>query len=254
MKALKTANINLDKDYMDPAIYKTSFLQHALSDMKRTQIVKTYYKYTFIRHPLVRMVSAYKDKVEPPLVHGSNLWTEQMKRHIVERFQADEYNRWQQSGFSFLLQIPFHVYAQWLIETRDMYLNEHFGPVINSIYPCRVKYDFYGNFDQLVTDMRAIADKFHVPREYIQEHGYHRPGQETQQRVQSYFSRLDKVMKQRVFQEFYRDLDFYYHLYPEERNNHCQMLGIDDLVVWLQMSVAIATVFCLNWFNSVTDL
>ncbi len=216
---------------MDPAIEKTSFLRHVLSDMERKHIVKTYYKYTIVRHPLERMVSGYRDKIEPPLVHGRNISMDRMQLPIVERFQADEYKQWQQSGFSFPMKIPFHVYARWVIEIRDMYLNEHFEPVIANIYPCRIKYDFYGNFKQLVTDMRAIADKFHVPHDYIMEHGYHHPGEKTQELVQSYFTLLDEDMRRKVFQEFYQDLDFYYHLYPEERNSHCQMLGIDDLVV-----------------------
>ncbi len=232
MKARNIVNFFNDfLGYMEPAIWKTSFLQHALSDMERKHIVKTYYKYTIVRHPLERMVSGYRGKIEPPLVHGRNISMDRLQLPIVERFQADEYKQWQQSGFSFPMKTPFHVYARWVIETCDKYLNEHFGPVITNIYPCRIKYDFYGNFKQLVTDMRAIADKFHVPHEYIMEQGYHRPGEETREHVQSYFSLLDEDMRRKVFQEFYQDLDFYYHLYPEERNSHCQMLSIDDLVV-----------------------
>ncbi len=228
-------NVQIDRDFeikhMDPARWKTSFLRHALSDMERKHMLKTYYKFTIVRHPLERMVSGYRHLIEPPLVHGRNTSKDWIQQHMVEQFQADEYKQWQQSGFSFPMKIPFHVYARWIIETRDVNLNEHFGPFINRIYPCIIKYDFYGNFKQLVTDMQVIADKFHVPHEYIAEQGYHRPGEETQELMQSYFSLLDEDMRRKVFQEFYQDLDFYYHLYPEDRNSHCQMLGINDLVV-----------------------
>ncbi len=137
---LKLMNVQIDRDfefkYMDPARWKTSFLLHTHSDMERKHMLKTYYKFTIVRHPLERMVSGYRHLIEPPLVHGRNTSKDRIQQHMVEQFQTDEYKQWQQSGFSFPMKISFHVYARWVIETRDMNLNEHFGPFINRIYPC----------------------------------------------------------------------------------------------------------------------
>ncbi len=226
--------LHIDEDfqlkYLESAIMKTSFLNGKLTDNERREMARTYYKYTIIRHPLERMVSAYKDKIEPPLVPNKKTWLDEIKLRIVQRFQAEEHKKWRDSSYSFPLTISFHVFARWVVESRDEVLNEHFVPITKSIYPCRIKYDFYGNFKQLVTDMRLIIDKFQAPHEYFQEQGYHSPGQGTQELLKSYFSRLDQDMKLKVFHEFYQDLDFYYHLYPEERTSHCQLLGIDELV------------------------
>ena len=215
--------------YLEPALMKHSFLWKSLSDTQRMEKVKTYFKYTIIRHPLEKLLSAYLDKIKPPLNSGPAKWVENLKIAILQRFQSEEYKRWSKSR-SYPLNISFPVYVRWITETKEENLNEHFVPVISSIYPCRIKYDFYGNFKQLSTDMGMVIDKLQAPHEYFSGSSYHRSGKETMDFLQSFYSQLDQDLKRKLFHILYQDLDFYYHLYPEERTSHCELLDIDELI------------------------
>lgn len=43
-----------------------------------------------------------------------------------------------------------------------------------------------------------------------------------------YYSQLPKRLKEKLYKKFFLDLDFYYHLYPEEKNSHIILLKIKD--------------------------
>ena len=68
--------------YMKPALMRVSFLKASLTDKERLYKVKNYFKYTFIRNPLERLLSAYLDKVKQKTQRG---WEDQVKAGILKK-------------------------------------------------------------------------------------------------------------------------------------------------------------------------
>ena len=214
-----------ENDYLVPCIQKSSFLRSSLTDDQRKVMVKDYYKFTIIRNPLERLLSAFRNKIEPPLDNAmvnSDLF-HRLRKQILMRYRKDSIT----SHGTASLRVKFAEYIRWIIDERNDAINEHFSPVIDNIYPCRIRYDFYGNFKQLGADVARIMDKLHASYEYFRNSSYHRPGEETKDYLEQYYSQLDRDLKYRLFEDFRQELDFYYHLYPEERNSHIAFLGVD---------------------------
>lgn len=44
----------------------------------------------------------------------------------------------------------------------------------------------------------------------------------------NYYSQLSLNLKRKLFKKWRMELDFYYHLYPEERNGHKVFLDVNE--------------------------
>ena len=86
-------------------------------------------------------------------------------------------------------------------------------------------YDFYGNFEHLSSDMHKVMDKFNIPRNLYRDSGYYGSGKNTTSFLASYYSKLDDDLKLALYEDFSIEFDFYYHLFPEERDDHMKLLG-----------------------------
>ena len=96
-------------------------------------LFKSYKKFMFVRDPLERLLSAYRD-------HRPGGW-----------FKANG--------------ITFKDYLEQLVRVPDRKINYHVVSFTRMCNPCRIKYDFIGLMDNYETDMRKIlksvgADKY----------------------------------------------------------------------------------------------
>ena len=215
--------------YLAPAIQRASFLNTSLTDEERLYKIKNYYKFIIVRNPLERLLSAFRNKIETPLhLAESDIhlqYFEKLKHQILMKYRRVEFSRWLASGRHVPVQVTFSEYIRWIIDTDNDRLNEHFAPTISNSHPCRVKYNFYGNFKMYNTDIAGVAQKLGVPFEYFYNKSSHNPSTETRNFLESYYSQVDNKLKQQLLQSFSDELEFYYHLYPEERNCHVKLLG-----------------------------
>ena len=216
--------------YLHPGILRASFLNTTLTDDQRVTKIKNYFKFVLVRNPLERLVSAFRNKIEQPL-HFSKLDTfEMIRRHIIDKYRRGELNRWEESNGTFKMQVNFTEYISWIVESENALLNEHFSPVIDNSHPCRIRYDFYGNFKLYDTDMAQIIAKLKCNPDYFRNNSARSPGHRTKDYLERYYTELSRDMKRQLFEDFYQELDFYYHLYPEERSSHVQLLEVEQMV------------------------
>ena len=102
------------------------------------------------------------------------------------------------------------------MDTPNKKLNEHFAPMIELMQPCRVRYNFYGNFKTLSDDMKMITDKLNVPYEYYRNEG--RVHNKTGDLLKDYYSKVSLKVKKALYKDFHNELEFYFNLFPEDRN------------------------------------
>ncbi len=76
-----------------------------------------------------------------------------------------------------------------------------------------------------------MIKKIHAPMKSYHNASAHDPSHKTQNLLEEYYSQLSKELKHALFRDFYQELDFYYHLYPEERTSHCKLLETDQLIL-----------------------
>ena len=192
-----------------------------------------------VRNPLDRLVSAYKDKINHPVERGINSFPNNIMLQIMKKYSRDDYEKWLAAKATTRYVVPFSNFVQYVIDTPYEKLNIHFRPMINLCQPCTVKYDFYGAFKQYNNDSKLLIHKLDAEERYRYNKGEH--VFPTLEMIYQYFSQLPQGLKEKLFQYLYHELEFYYHLYPEERNSHKLLLDMDT-------NVSIPISSCSNQF------
>lgn len=212
----------------------SSLVNPHLSDMQRVSKLSSYWKFIILRNPLERIVSAFRNKLEAPLnFHEMYSHTfEMMKRSILQHYHKNRFNQWRASnGTSGELKLEFPTYIQWVVDTPNEKLNEHFCPMLYLSEPCRLHYDFYGNFKRISQDVNLVLEMYQIPKEYFHDQSYYATsGVATSMLLEKYYSTVSADLKLALFQDFYVELDYYYHLFPEERESHIPLLGVNKLI------------------------
>ena len=209
--------------------------------------LKNYFKFAMIRNPLERLVSAYRDKIEPPLEFGSHakLPSGKFQKDIMDfkahrcwlfkRYHPKKFMEWVQNNGSYSISVSFMTYVQWIIDTPDQYLNEHFSSIPFNIAPCRVGYHLYLNFKNYSREVRLMIKALNASTDYFLDQSSHTKNDETRNTLPYYFSQLSSELKEKLFHRIYKDLDFYYHLYPEDKWSHVELLGVSDTLPLLTL-------------------
>lgn len=216
----------LEGRFLQPSIGKASLLNENLSDEERLRRIRTYFKFTFIRHPLERLLSAYRDKISPPLQFTNQLSTPDIyQRYILTKTRKEELEKWTASNGSYDISISFSEYIQWWVGADAKLIDEHYSPMLMNAQPCRVRYDFYGGFRLYVPDMTLVIKRLNGSANYFSSEGTHPAGQETGDILINYYSQLSVELKIALYERIYKELDFYYHLFPKESDSHKHILG-----------------------------
>ena len=237
-----------EQDYLRPAIMKTSFLKESLTDQRRRYKLMHYFKFMMVRNPLVRLVSAYRDKIEPPLEFCEHdkqtdplvtdfddvrniAFFQAHRRVILSKYHPHSILHWARANGSYNLSVDFPTFVRWIVETKDRELNEHFSSILFNAAPCRVDYHLFLNFKNYSGDVRLLIHRLNSSSEFFVDRSSHSSlGTETHSTLPHYYSQLSTDLKRRLFVRMTQELDFYYHLYPEEQLSHLDLLGVNTLV------------------------
>ena len=101
--------------------------------------LKTYFKFMFVREPLQRMLSAYKDK----FIHEHS-YSVAIRNEIVKAIRPEDYDPKGRNFVSFLEFIQYYSDNK----TRD----HHWRQYEKICHPCVIDYDFIGHFETLEED------------------------------------------------------------------------------------------------------
>uniref|UniRef100_A0A8D2Q2X5 Carbohydrate sulfotransferase n=1 Tax=Varanus komodoensis TaxID=61221 RepID=A0A8D2Q2X5_VARKO len=144
--ALESVNMKLKMDHKRDLLF--------LSDMKPDEIryrLKHYFKFIFVRDPMERLLSAYRNKFgeikEYQLKYGVE---------IVKRYRKNP-------GKSTGDDVTFSEFLQYLLDEEVERMNEHWMPIYNLCQPCAVRYDFIGSYERLNEDANYILERVQAP-------------------------------------------------------------------------------------------
>ena len=167
----------------DPSMIDENEKKHAAILGKADKTIEnwekryTYYtKFLFIREPIERLISAYRD------------------HRPREFFKSNPKGN-------------FKDYLEWLLTIPDSTINPHVLSFTRMCNPCGVKYDFIGLMDSYETDMKKILESVGADRYLSVPHrnqtGYTQ--NKSNEVLQSYLQKLPKALIGRIYEKYYWD-------------------------------------------------
>ena len=199
-----------------------------LSKIEREECLADYYKNVFVRNSMERLVSAYLNKIAKPINPSQRIkienGVERLKLDILSQLRHEEYNAWLKNGTNTISYPTFSEYVQFLNLVNLKTINQHFRPIIYFCHPFAVSYNFYGNFKLLPNDANAVLEYLKINSSYYDNERFiSHISYKTSDLVAKYFSELTISQKRALFHVFADELDFYYSLYPEEKDHHLNL-------------------------------
>ena len=203
----------------------------SMDNESRIEILKSSYKFTMWRNPLERLASIYRSKVQRfPLVgfEYDSPHYNFIRKAIYRYTHQHEYEAWESNGGLTPVNISFGDFIDyWAIGPQEMAEDEHFQSILHMCQPCRVRYDFYGNFKNFMEDAQVLVERLGGIPAYLRQ-GYYDNESSTGHIMLLYYRQLDYQQKKVVLHKLSKELDFYYRLFPEERDSHKSILQTED--------------------------
>jgi len=130
------------------------------TEEERLQRIETYFKFIFVREPLHRLLSAYKDK----FMNRNRKCSKVAREKIVKAYRPQDYKPNEDYND---INITFAEFIQYF--SSHMPGNEHWQQYEQLCHPCVINYDFIGNLETLEEDaslllkMAGIDDRVGFP-------------------------------------------------------------------------------------------
>ena len=214
-----------------------------LNQAEKATALQDYFKFVLVRNPLERLVSAYRDKIARlPLKTLEDKYFNDIRKSIFQYNHPVEYEQWAEhvkANGSLDVSLSLRTFGDLVnyfsAEPRKhlIHYNDHFQSVLELCQPCLVRYDYYGNFKSYSDDVEVLMDKVHAPKHLLHSGYYSKNSTKaaTGDVYQSYYKELSLAQKKALLRVMSAELDFYYHLFPEELDCHKEIMDTQEDII-----------------------
>lgn len=172
-------------------------------------MIKDYFKFMFVRHPLKRVVSAFRDKFSD---HPQSDVGYKAGPRILKKYGGGPFYNGS--------QIPFEMFLQFIIDEvkDDRHLNPHWKQFTNTCLPCNMDYDFIGHLETLGEDVDTVLPRVTTDpaEQYFPQPGANGPssiktenGINTAAKVQSFYHNVSHKQLEAVKQVYAMDCEIF---------------------------------------------
>lgn len=163
--------------------------------------LETYTKVMFVREPLERMVSAYRDKFENP----NNYYHSLFGKPIISKYRANPSWAALKTGSG----VTFKEFVQYLLDVhRPVGMDIHWEQANQLCNPCLIDYDFIGKFENMEEESNFLLRWTGAPSNLtLPSFKDRNPNDKrtSMQITQKYFSQVSTLERQRVYDFYYMD-------------------------------------------------
>ncbi|XP_052560422.1 carbohydrate sulfotransferase 9 isoform X3 [Tympanuchus pallidicinctus] len=163
--------------------------------------LNTYTKTIFVRDPLERLVSAFRDKFE----HPNSYYHPVFGKAIIKKYRHNANEEALETGSG----VKFKEFIQYLLDShRPVGMDIHWEQVSKLCYPCLINYDFIGKFETLEEDANYFLQLVGAPAElkFPRFKDRHSSDERTSAEVvKQYLKELSKEERQLIYDFYYLD-------------------------------------------------
>ncbi|XP_062056233.1 carbohydrate sulfotransferase 9 isoform X2 [Lepus europaeus] len=163
--------------------------------------LNTYTKAVFVRDPMERLVSAFRDKFE----HPNSYYHPVFGKAIIKKYRPNVCEEALINGSG----VKFIEFIHYLLDShRPVGMDIHWEKVSKLCYPCLIKYDFVGKFETLEEDANYFLQLIGAPKDlkFPNFKDRHSSDERTNaQVVRQYLKDLTRTERQLIHDFYYLD-------------------------------------------------
>ncbi|NWR83202.1 CHSTE sulfotransferase, partial [Furnarius figulus] len=184
-----------------------------LGDMEPEEIayrLQHYYKVVFVRSPMERLLSAYRNKFGEIKEYQQKYGVE-----IVRRYRKG-------GGASAGSDVTFAEFLRYLLDEDVERMNEHWMPIYNLCQPCAVRYDFIGSYERLRDDAEHVLGHIQAPSSlrFPERQAWYRPV--TAQTLHYYLCNTPRRLIKDLLPKYILDFSLFAYPLPNITTEFCR--------------------------------
>lgn len=177
-------------------------------------------KFMIVRHPLERLVSAYRDKLE-----NLNIGQEHGVQHFYEAYGKKIVRKYRKVGANHTrvvldsnpdlppprgIEPTFEEFVKYLTETDLVHhSDDHWMPYYLYCTPCYINYDVIAKFETVERDQKYLIQKLNLGDRISAEWKHLTKGRKTSEIVKKYLSTISKEDLKRLVSKYKIDFEMY---------------------------------------------
>ena len=184
---------------------------HTYSEEDIIYKIQNYRKVLFVREPLERLLSAYRNKFHQK---GGVYFQERFGRKIIRQFRENP----TQESLSRGHDVKFSEFVQFLLdpEMEPKGFNEHWAPMSSLCHPCHISYDFIGKYESLDDDVTLLLKEMSVYDQInFPERGDTYKTERTEDTMMEYFRMIDTDYLRDLWKIYLHDYILFGYPFPE---------------------------------------
>ena len=167
---------------------------NALSRAEAGSVLTNYYKFVFVRHPFTRILSAFRNKINP----GDTYYQRTYGSKVLRLFRKSASATAKLRGVG----VTFPEFVQYIIylHKHNQRFDEHWAPFHTLTFPCQIKYDFIGKLENQIEDAeQVLSSGFHMNSSNVKfptETANHKTGSSAESAEKAYKDIPEEYMEQ----------------------------------------------------------
>ncbi|XP_063295573.1 carbohydrate sulfotransferase 8-like [Pelobates fuscus] len=169
---------------------------------QQMEMLQNYTKVMFVRDPLHRLVSAYRDK----FLHEENIY---YSKTFADRIKAKIRKNKNSSQ-----KVTFEEFARFIIQENERYRDIHWKPMHALCDPCNIQYDIVGKFETMKEDSDFVLKTIKAPNHFQYPNIKHYPNESrTNEEISmKYFNSLPPKVFEDLIDVYREDFSLFQYL------------------------------------------
>lgn len=206
--ALENVDVNIKMDHRSDLVF--------LSSLKPEEIryrLTHYFKFMFVREPMERLLSAYRNKFGEIESYQRKYGVE-----IIKRYRKGYAKGASVTGDD----VTFAEFVRYLLDEDVERMNEHWMPVYNLCQPCTVSYDFIGSYEHLEQDAEYVLQRIRAPPfvRFPERQTWYKPV--TTETLHYYLCSLPQKLLRELLPKYILDFSLFAYPLPNTTTAHCR--------------------------------
>lgn len=186
-----------------PETFKTL---NNFTEAEREERLKSYKKFVFVRNPLDRLISAYKNKLSKKFSY-SPYFQKRFGRFIAQKYRKNPSKNATKLGNDVTITEFFRYLAD--PNNYDKF-NEHWTPQVDLCQPCSIHYDFIGHYEDIDREANYVIENFAGDSKLKFPSGHEMPCEGcSRKRMKEYLTKVPKDNIKSVIKVFKRDFNIF---------------------------------------------